>query len=262
MEIKVTSEAGDSRTWGLPKALLTHHSGYFKRACRSDIFVEGQDNKVEIRDFEPDTFDMFVEFMYYGRYMHKDDLENYFCVRPSAKAWVLGDYLDAVEFKDFAMHYLHEIYMPTADDDEIDDNSPLTGIGPGMIGYCCSKTAPQSRLYRLVKAFLVQNWHDNQFIQYDYTNREEWDSVWAQHPELVSDLLFHTQQEKFGRVEHEPELEHYLEALDINDEPAGPAGPTAPTAPTASAAPAGPAAPTTSATPTGPADLTASAAAS
>jgi hypothetical protein len=213
IEIKITSEDGDSRTWGLPKALLSHHSTYFQRACRSEIFTEGQTNKVEIRDFEPETFEMFVEFMYFDRYTYKDDLTDYLRVRDSAKAWVLGDYIDAVGFKNFAIRNLYNIYMPSG----IDAN-PKTGIGPEMVDYCCSRTLPNSHLSELVKVFLIHNWHSVALIRYDYPT-DSWNAIWDRHAEFRNDLLYLTQQSIDGR-QRDRDVNNYLEQLTVVDETA------------------------------------------
>ncbi|KAF1974701.1 hypothetical protein BU23DRAFT_635457 [Bimuria novae-zelandiae CBS 107.79] len=167
IEVTITSEAGESRTWALPKALLLHHSGYFQRACSSDTFVEGQTNRVSIKDFEPKTFEMFVEFIYFGRYTYKDDLTDHYRVRDSAKAWVLGDYLDAVEFKNFAMRNLYNMYLPPGE-----ETRPKTGIGHQMVDYCCSRASENSSLYGLIKDVLVVNWHTEElFIIKTQTDR-------------------------------------------------------------------------------------------
>ncbi|KAF2445178.1 hypothetical protein P171DRAFT_341148, partial [Karstenula rhodostoma CBS 690.94] len=149
---------------------------------RSDAFIEGHSNKVDIYDFEPGTFEMFVEFMYFGRYTYKDDLTDHLRLRDSAKAWILGDYFDAVEFKNFAIRNLHDVYMSPGS-----GGRPKTGIGPKMVDYCYSQTASGSPLSQLVLAFLVQNWHDSDIIHYD--GGGSWELVWAQHPTLRDELL-------------------------------------------------------------------------
>jgi hypothetical protein len=198
----------------LPKALLSHHSAYFQRACRSDIFIEGQTNKVDIPDFEPETFEMFVEFVYFGRYTYKDDLTDFLRVRDSAKAWVLGDYLDAVEFKNFAIRNLYDIYMPFGL-----SVCPKTGMGPKMVEYCCSRTPSNSHLSELVKAFLVQNWHDLSLIKY-IKHTDSWNAIWDRHTEFRNGVLYFTQQPIEGRQKHRRELHFYLEQLTVVDETA------------------------------------------
>lgn len=209
MEVKVISGLGGEHTWSLPKALLSRFSGYFRRACRPDAFIEGHSNKIVVPEFDPDVFEMFIEFIYFGRYTYKDDLADLLRVRDSEKAWVLGDYLDVVEFKNFAICRLHTIYMAPGWLER-----RTIAIGPEMVSYCCSKTASRSRLYLLIKAFLVQNWHRKDLVYNDISNRHLWDLIWEQQPELVADLLHFTRDEKHVRIKHERELENYLEPSD------------------------------------------------
>ncbi|KAF9739889.1 hypothetical protein PMIN01_02524 [Paraphaeosphaeria minitans] len=204
MEVKFISNLGEEYTWCISKALLSHHSGYFQRACQSNTFIEGQANKIVVPEFDPDVFKMF------------DDLSDHFRVRDSAKAWVLGDYLDAVEFKNFAIRHLYDLYIPPPGP----GNRPKTGIDPEMVSYCCSKTASGSRLYRLVTAFLVQNWHRNNIVHYHRDNRQSWDQIWVGHRGIVSDMLFYTQEEMSTRFSYERNIVSFLEKSTDTDESA------------------------------------------
>jgi hypothetical protein len=56
-EVIITSPTQGSRTWTLPRALLFHHPGYFRRA---DRFKEGEEKKIEIKELEPTIFKLFV----------------------------------------------------------------------------------------------------------------------------------------------------------------------------------------------------------
>ncbi|KAH7077720.1 hypothetical protein BKA63DRAFT_270785 [Paraphoma chrysanthemicola] len=212
MEVTVTSSSSDTAAWGLPKALLSHHSGYFQRATRPCTFRESEDNKVTLEDFEPEVFKLFIEFMYYGRYTYRDDLADKLKVRDSAKAWVLGDYLDAVEFKNFAMRNLYDIYFPA-------NGEPKTGIGPAAIEHCCSATLQNSPLQELYLDCLVVYWHDIRVILYDPSYRSQWDEIWDRHRELRNEILYYTNQAPEGRLEKKKTLDHYFAALSITDEP-------------------------------------------
>ncbi|KAF1920856.1 hypothetical protein BDU57DRAFT_418573, partial [Ampelomyces quisqualis] len=139
--------------------------------------------KVTIPDFEPDTFQLFVEFLYYGRYSYHDNLRNSSKVRDSAKAWVLADYLDAVEFKNFAIRSLYSIYFPS------DHSGPKCGVGPNAIEHCCSKASEESGLVALYLSVLVVYWGDTGFISYVGDLSDEWDAIWERHPGFRNDLL-------------------------------------------------------------------------
>jgi hypothetical protein len=211
MEVTIVPPSGDTNTWCLPKALLSRYSGYFQRATRPGTFKESEDNKVTLEDFEPEIFKLFIEFMYYGRYSYRDDLTDSLKVRDSAKAWVLGDYLDAVEFKNFAMRNLYDIYFPS-------QGSPKTGVGAAAIQHCCSTTLTNSRLCKLYGDILVVYWHDPTIIQYSAANQSEWENIWDKHQEFRNNVLYFTNQQPEDRSKKQKELDNYLAKLSISDE--------------------------------------------
>jgi hypothetical protein len=186
LEVVVNGSSNEKTSWTLPKALLTHHASYFRGL---ENFKEGQENKAELEDFEPDTFKLFVEYMYFGRYTYRDNLRDKVRVRDAAKAWVLGDYLGAVEFTNFAMKNLYDIYFPP------NDQQPKSGIGPELVEYCCEKSSIDSTLYCLIKDALIYYWSNIEVVVNDTVNRKHWDSLWRLHPGLASDLLFYTNQD-------------------------------------------------------------------
>jgi hypothetical protein len=146
LQITLIASNPAEKTWTLPKALLAHHAGYFRRTER---FREGEQNKVTFESFEPEIFELFVEFVYFGHYSNTDKLEDPARIRDSARAWVLGDYLDAVAFKNFAMKSLHKIYFPA------DTKIPKSIVGPKLIDYCCAMATVNSKLYQFFIAVLV-----------------------------------------------------------------------------------------------------------
>ncbi|CAO2658681.1 Nn.00g064040.m01.CDS01 [Neocucurbitaria sp. VM-36] len=52
-------------TYHIHKALLVHYSDYFRKAL-DPSWKEGQDRKVVIDDLEPESFDVFVDWLYRG----------------------------------------------------------------------------------------------------------------------------------------------------------------------------------------------------
>jgi hypothetical protein len=164
MQVTVKSESGEERSWTLPKALLSHCSGYFARLRH---FKEGEEGAVVLHDVEPDIFRVFVEFIYYGRYSYQDDLNDHNRIRDSAKAWVFGDYLDAVDFKNFAIRNLYDIYFPPGHAD------PKAGIGANAIEYCCKNTTAHSPLHSLYLKFAITWFHRRDLVHYTAENRQE-----------------------------------------------------------------------------------------
>lgn len=210
MQATLIASTGTEKSWTLPKALLSHHSGYFQRTRR---FMENERVQVTLESFEPEIFKLFVQFIYFGRYSYRDDLSDHTRIRDSAKAWVLGDYLDAVYLKNFAMHNLHEIYFPS------NDQMPKSTVGPEAIDNCCAMTPTNSKLYNFFNDVLVVYWHSLDVINYTNANRGFWEEIWDEHPELRNDLLYYTNQSEVGRKQKRCDVEDYLEELKITEEP-------------------------------------------
>jgi hypothetical protein len=204
MQVTLIASNLAEKTWMLPKALLAHHAGYFRRTER---FREGEQNKITLESFQPEIFELIVEFVYFGRYSNIDKLEDTARIRDSARAWVLGDCLDAVAFKNFAMKSLHNIYFPAH------TKIPKLTVGPKLIDYCCAMTTGNSKLYQFFIAVLVGYWHDNDIICYSHKEREQWDAIWDEHRDVRSDVLFYTNQKPSIRKESYRGLDHYLERI-------------------------------------------------
>lgn len=213
MQVTVKSKSGEEKSWTLPLALLIHHSGYFLRLRN---FKEGEKAAVVLLDFEPDVFRFFVEFMYYGRYSFVDDLNHQNRVRDSAKAWVFGDYLDATEFKNFAMQNLHDIYFPPG------NARPKVGIGADAISYCCRNTTTGSPLHNLYLKFTIRWFHDGDLIDYTSKSRTEWDTLWEEYPGFRNSLLYFLNQSEADRAGFMVNLDEFMEKLTIKDEPSNP----------------------------------------
>jgi len=213
MQVTVKSESGEEKSWTIPLALLVHHSGYFLRLRN---FQEGEKAAVVLPDFELDVFRFFVEFMYYGRYSFVDDLNHQNRVRDSAKAWVLGDYLDATEFKNFAMQNLHDIYFPSG------NARPKVGIGADAISHCCRNTIAKSPLHNLYLKFTIRWFHDGDLINYTSKTRAAWEALWEEHPAFRNSLLYYLNQCEADRASFMENLDEFMEKLTIKDEPSNP----------------------------------------
>ncbi|KAH7138796.1 hypothetical protein B0J11DRAFT_451349, partial [Dendryphion nanum] len=88
--------------WHLPKALLSHHSAFFKKTCEIKSFMY-----LPIDDAS--VFEYFVEFLYHSTYTLSSAPET--SGRQHAAAWVLGEKYQAISFQNCAMrniYYLHE----------------------------------------------------------------------------------------------------------------------------------------------------------
>ncbi|CBX99902.1 predicted protein [Plenodomus lingam JN3] len=150
-------------------------------------FREGTELKVELVDTEPHIFQLFIQFLYYGKYDDKDDLANHEKIRDSAKAWVLGDYLDAPTFKALAIRGLCDVYLP-----ECKRPYPRSGFGPETIDFCCDHSTPDSSLYRLYLTIAGMFWTHRKIVHITKENEYAWTAVWDTHP--------HFRNELFGRL--------------------------------------------------------------
>jgi hypothetical protein len=208
MQVTLIASNSEEKTWTIPKALLAHHAGYFRRA---DRFKEGEEHKVTLESFDPEIFELFVEFMYFGRYSYRDNLQDGTRIRDSAKAWVLGDYLDAVELKNFAMRNLYSIYFPP------DNQMPKSKVGPELVDYCCTNSPVVSHLYALLKDILITYWHDINIIRYSRETCEKWNTIWDEHRDLRNDVLYYTNQDPESRSLARMSVESYLEKAPSDD---------------------------------------------
>ena len=134
-------------------------------------------------------------------------------VHDSAKAWVLGDYLDAVYFKNFAIKSLHEIYSTSS------NWSPNSVIGPQVIDYCCAMAPTSSNLYQFILDILIAHWDEELVVIYNTENHQQWDDIWIEHPQLARNLLFSLNQPRDARREKLRDPAEYLEHFVVADEP-------------------------------------------
>ena len=180
MTVQVTSSNGATRSWSLPQALLSHHSGYFMRAAH---FREGT-QMVKLTNYEPRIFEMFVQFVYYGTYVDRDDLKDDTRVRDSAKAWVLGDYLDVPGLKQAAIDSLFKVHIPIKL-----TKTAQSSFGPEAVRYCCENSAPSSSLYEFYLGAAAAYWRHKNIVRYNDANQKDWDAIWDNFPDFRNKLL-------------------------------------------------------------------------
>jgi hypothetical protein len=121
--------------------------------------------------------------MYYERYSDTDDLSDHSKVRDSARAWVLGDYLDAPEFKMFALKHLFDIHGVSA------HGRQSATINPETIDYVCSNSNESSEIYKLYQAVVAAGWSTRSFVKFDDKNKRLWNEVWDKHSGFRNNLF-------------------------------------------------------------------------
>lgn len=73
---------GRNCTWTLPKALLCHHSVFFRN--------NNAKSTIMLRKYDPDIFRLFVEWMYHGSFTVEDVAARSPDIYISVEAWLLG----------------------------------------------------------------------------------------------------------------------------------------------------------------------------
>jgi hypothetical protein len=95
MEV-IVGTGKDVAIWHIPKRLLSHHSAFFRAACNG-LFKEGVENRIMFEHCEPGTFEVFVQWIYYGEcplaeHIIEDRVLQFW------PAWILGDRIMAKGF--------------------------------------------------------------------------------------------------------------------------------------------------------------------
>ncbi|KAF2133503.1 hypothetical protein P153DRAFT_274054, partial [Dothidotthia symphoricarpi CBS 119687] len=108
MEVSVI-RGNKTAKWNIPKALLSHHSEFFRKAC-NETFKEGFENKIVLPDCEPRMFQIFVQWIYFDtlpEILSMGMMDNVWRV---FHLWVLGDRILAKEFKNMVMEKIYKVY--------------------------------------------------------------------------------------------------------------------------------------------------------
>ena len=210
MEV-IVDDGENDQTWNLPKALLFFHAGFFRRANSFNEAQGEQNNYTFIDGFHPKIFDLFISFMLYGVYRHKWFMRRSARVALDAQAWTLADYLDAPEFKNYAMREVYETYCPW------DRIRPMASLNAELIIFVCENTPEQSPLWKFILNVAVMYWHDRSVVEYSPQNQEQWNQIWKEHDEIRNALLFATNQDFTARSSIVGVLGNYLEKLPEDD---------------------------------------------
>ncbi|KAH8732605.1 hypothetical protein GQ44DRAFT_602503, partial [Phaeosphaeriaceae sp. PMI808] len=175
-----------------------------------DEVIEG---KATIEGFELDTFKLFIEFIYRGYFAYHEDLLNDDShIHQGFKAWVLGNHLGAIEFKDFAMRTLYNSYFPH-------NGPPLSVIHPDTVNYCCNIVSANSKLYEFLKAVMIVYWDEDDVIVCNLTNKPQWEKIWTNIPDLRNNILWFTNQACKDRKAYVEKVKFYLEYVTSIEPP-------------------------------------------
>ena len=121
-------------SWSIPRNLLTHHSPFLH-----NIVV---DNQVALPEDDPDTFELFVKWLYAGE-IDTDATKSESYVR----AWILGDKLKCLAFRDHSMLQVLHCHKT--------GEYPEQPISPQSLLLAYNKTKSESKL---------RQWAQDQFM--------------------------------------------------------------------------------------------------
>jgi hypothetical protein len=166
--------------WCLPRRLISHFSPFLKAAHERD-FKERQESRIELPEDDARVFDLFVQWMYYGKYATTSAFAQ--SQRPGdsisahARCWTLGDKLLCTDFKNYAMGHLHHQHTTAF------FRKPVTTQD---VNYACENSVADSNLRKFYFAFVIEHFNNPDRLQ---GSTEEWDDLWLAHADLRLFLL-------------------------------------------------------------------------
>ncbi|KAF2712684.1 hypothetical protein K504DRAFT_499768 [Pleomassaria siparia CBS 279.74] len=159
-------------TYTLPSALLVFHSTYFQTQIPLST-----NQHITLPTFIPAIFGLFLRFIYQGNYPPKKDLDAspaHHPIPPSAQAWILGHFLGAKYFQNYAITHLHYELGRTL------------FITPALIEWVMQNTNhPGAQLRRLFIDTLVIYWgRGEKVVDKRPGLDQEWEGVFERWGEL------------------------------------------------------------------------------
>jgi hypothetical protein len=156
--------------YSLPQALLSHYSPYLTAACLK-VSSGNTCSTIKLKIENPSIFSLFNLWMYYGRYTAPlpSFSDGQSCPTIDVQAWVLGDKLQSVDFKNYVMTRLHGQYVTSVFNRTI----PTTHFD-----YVCASTKPGSNLRQFFLDVVGANFSNKSRV---IGTSEEWDLVFQKY---------------------------------------------------------------------------------
>ena len=152
--MEITVGTGDAKAiWGIPKALLSHHSEFFRKACNGS-FKEGVKNKLSLPEYDPKHFQIFLQWMYFDNLpkLPAGSFAGGYIVR--FQLWSLGDMLMATSFKNCVMKRIYEAFIYSYPSVGFVKSAMPT---PEEVEYCWTRTTANSTLRKFLIDILIYN---------------------------------------------------------------------------------------------------------
>lgn len=140
------------------KALLCHHSPYFRSALNSN-FIEAQNNAIELKDEDPEWFQYIAAWMYRGtfgqsRYDHANTQEEAIALCTQAcEIYYLADFLRIEKLLVQLLSYLHGLF------DRFQEKR-IVPLNSAVIIHVYKNTTEASELRATITDELVRVWCD------------------------------------------------------------------------------------------------------
>jgi hypothetical protein len=164
--------------YSLPRALFSQHSPYLTAACEK-ISHEKNCNTIKLKFDNASIFSLFNLWMYYGKYTTPTPSSStgQSCSMMDIQAWVLGDKLQSVDFKNYVMTRLHQQYaVPKT-------SGPVTTT---HFDYVCASTKPRSKLRQFFFDVVGTNLSNRSCV---LGTCEEWDVVFQKYADARTFIL-------------------------------------------------------------------------
>jgi len=171
----VVGQGANQKHWTLPKALLVHHSPFFRAACDGQ-FKEAAEKCVRLPEEDPDIFKLFVSYLYTGGYAPTTDENGFPTLWDCTKVWVFGDKLGSVGFKNCAMTFLYAVIF---------SYDPAT---PDAILFAYEHTAEGSKLRKIYTKAIVHAMKDGGEANLQALVKD-WDKVYERGGDFLKDVF-------------------------------------------------------------------------
>jgi hypothetical protein len=206
VEIKVgrddtaLNDVDNPDTYSLPKALLSQYSPYLTAACEKTS-SENTCNIIKLKFDNPSIFSLFNLWMYYGRYTASEPLFSGEQNVPTrdVQAWVLGDKLQSVGFKNYAMTRIYQQY---------ETSIVRRAIPTTHFDYVCASTKPGSKLRQFFLDVVGANLSNKSRV---VGTSEEWDEVFQKYADARTFILKSVMMAPPGSLSVKP-LSVYMES--------------------------------------------------
>lgn len=194
------------RSWSFSQALYSHYSNVLKDACIRLLEEYKAVLYIVLSENDPDIFTFFVEYMVRGDYMVSTPppKTEHPGVSIDAQAWVLGDRLQALEFKNHAMERLYSAHV-----------IGTQAITPADVDYAFRRSAPASKLRAFYKHLLGALFSDRERAQGSY---HQWWTLIVEHEEVGMFIVIAKRHDLQLNPSRMNKLEYYLDVRKAESE--------------------------------------------